>query len=187
MTDKFIIKDVFLIHICGFFFIIIIGSLLHFTYEWSGYSPIAGLFCAVNESVWEHLKLGFWSLIIFSFIDYWFLKNKTDNYFFAKAAGVLSMQLFIVIIFYTYTAFVAESILFVDISLYVLGALLCQVLSYIIMIAKRYNNVFNIIGIASVLLFTICLFLFTFFPPKLPLFRDSVTGNYGTVLKRTWK
>ncbi|MBN2535205.1 MAG: hypothetical protein JXB88_20155 [Spirochaetales bacterium] len=179
MKNIKMVKDIFIIHLCGFFFIVIVGSLLHFTYQWSGYSPVVGMFCAVNESVWEHLKLGFWSLILYSFIDYWLLKNKTQNYFFAKAAGVLSMQFFIVAFFYLYTAFVSGSILFVDISLYISGALLCQLLSYIIITAKKYNNVLNITGIAMAVLFAFCLCFFTFFPPKLPPFRDSVTGNYG--------
>ena len=36
---------------------LILGTILHFTYEMSNYNPIVGLFSAVNESVWEHLKL----------------------------------------------------------------------------------------------------------------------------------
>lgn len=42
-----------------FIFISILGVLLHFTYEWSGDNPAVGLFSAVNESTWEHLKLIF--------------------------------------------------------------------------------------------------------------------------------
>jgi hypothetical protein len=42
----------------GIVFIIIIGSLLHFTFELSGHQAI-GVFSAVNESVWEHLKLSY--------------------------------------------------------------------------------------------------------------------------------
>ena len=33
-----------------FFFISILGVLLHFTYEWSNDNPAVGLFSAVNES-----------------------------------------------------------------------------------------------------------------------------------------
>ena len=34
-----------------------LGTLNHFLYFLSGQSPIIALFCPVNESVWEHLKL----------------------------------------------------------------------------------------------------------------------------------
>ena len=40
-----------------FLFISILGVLLHFTYEWSDDNRIVGLFSAVNESTWEHMKL----------------------------------------------------------------------------------------------------------------------------------
>lgn len=42
-----------------FIFISVLGVLLHFTYEWSGDNAVVGLFSAVNESTWEHLKLLF--------------------------------------------------------------------------------------------------------------------------------
>ena len=45
--------------IAGIAFIILLGSALHFTYELSGESPIVGVFSAVNESVWEHMKIAF--------------------------------------------------------------------------------------------------------------------------------
>jgi hypothetical protein len=42
--------------IFGIFFILIIGSMLHFLFEWSGYLLPVGAIAAVNESVWEHLN-----------------------------------------------------------------------------------------------------------------------------------
>lgn len=42
-----------------FIFISVLGVLLHFTYEWAGDNAVVGLFSAVNESTWEHLKLLF--------------------------------------------------------------------------------------------------------------------------------
>ena len=38
-------------------FTFILGTLLHFTYKWSEENAIVGIFSAVNESTWEHLKL----------------------------------------------------------------------------------------------------------------------------------
>lgn len=34
----------------------LIGCVSHFAYEWSGCSSVAGVFCAVNASVFEHAK-----------------------------------------------------------------------------------------------------------------------------------
>ncbi len=66
--------------IAGIFWIIIIGSLLHFTYEWSNKSLIVALFSPVNESVWEHLN---WVIgrSVFMLIEYWFIKDYTNSFF----------------------------------------------------------------------------------------------------------
>ena len=53
-----------------FIFISILGVLLHFTYEWSGDNPAVGLFSAVNESTWEHLKLIFFPMLLLTLIEF---------------------------------------------------------------------------------------------------------------------
>lgn len=53
-----------------FIFISILGVLLHFTYEWSGDNPAIGLFSAVNESTWEHLKLIFFPMLLLTMIEF---------------------------------------------------------------------------------------------------------------------
>ena len=57
--------SIFRFELVGMFLIIILGTLLHFTFEWSGFQEIVGVFSAVNESVWEHLKIAFIPSILF--------------------------------------------------------------------------------------------------------------------------
>lgn len=158
--------------------VIIVGSLLHFVFEWSGNAPIVGAFTAVNESVWEHLKLGYWSMILFCFIEYPFIKKYASNYFFAKAIGIFAMNLFIVLFFYSYTAIIGRSILFLDIGSYVVGAIIYGIISYKIMMRSFEKNV-NMIGLVLLIIFGVLFILFTFYPLHLPIFKDSQTGIYG--------
>jgi len=150
--------------------ILVIGSLLHFTYEWSGKSPIVGAFSAVNESVWEHLKLGYWSMIFFCLIEYPALKEYTRSYFFAKAVGIISMNTFIVIFFYLYTALTGKNSLFFDILLYIIGTVIYGILSYNIII-KNFDRKIDKIGFVLLLIFGVAFILFTYYPPNLPLFK----------------
>ena len=55
-------------------FIFILGTLLHFTYNWSNNNFIVGLFSSTNESIFSHTKL----LILPTFIFYilFYKKNK---------------------------------------------------------------------------------------------------------------
>ena len=53
----------------GFLTAAVLGTLAHFTYRWSGGALLAGVFCAVNESVWEHMKLLFFPALLFTMIQ----------------------------------------------------------------------------------------------------------------------
>ena len=41
----------------GILVLSLLGTVMHFVFDWSGQSAPVGAFAAVNESVWEHLKL----------------------------------------------------------------------------------------------------------------------------------
>ena len=73
--------------IVGTIFIVILGSALHFTYELSGKLAIVAAFLAVNESVWEHLKLAFWPSLIWLLLEYLPVKKLTNNFLMAKTLG----------------------------------------------------------------------------------------------------
>ena len=88
---------------------LILGTLLHFIYEWSGNNVIIASFSAVNESVWEHLKLVFYPMLILGLIEYYFVKNIANNYIEAKAIGTFTAISFIVISFFTYTGIIGTN------------------------------------------------------------------------------
>ncbi len=110
----------------GTVLIIILGTLLHFVYEWSGETRLIAIFGAVNESVWEHLKLTFWPAVLWAIIEMPFLKREYPNFWFAKAVGILAMPLIIVMIFYSYTSIVGRTLLVVDLLSFVIAVLVGQ-------------------------------------------------------------
>ena len=162
--------------VVGFFWIVILGSLLHFTFELSGGSKLVALFSPVNESVWEHLKLGYFSLTFFMIIKYFFIKNKVHNFFIANFMGIISMSIFIIVVFYSYEAITGSHNLMVDIGSFVLGALLCQIISYNIM--TKNIRVSDSFGLIMFILMGLSFMFFTFYPLHIPLFMDS-RGFYG--------
>lgn len=42
-----------------------VAFIQHFAYEFLGENKIVGLFAPINESVWEHLKLTFYPMVVF--------------------------------------------------------------------------------------------------------------------------
>ncbi|MDD5190812.1 MAG: DUF6512 family protein [Dehalococcoidales bacterium] len=156
-----------------------VGSLLHFTFAWLGKLAFVGIFAAVNESVWEHLKIAFWPMFIYAIIEYGVLKNSRRNFWFAKSIGIFAVPIIIVVIFYSYTAVIGHEILAVDISSFIVAIALGQIISRKIIAGKQTPGWLNYAGIALILLYAISFAVFTFYPPHLPLFLDRPTGTYG--------
>lgn len=71
----------------GFFFCLILGSLSHFFYQWSGNTPAVGLFSPVNESAWEHMKLVFFPVLLYAISGRLFLKNAPRHTFARLSSG----------------------------------------------------------------------------------------------------
>ena len=167
--------------ILGMVFIIILGSLLHFTFEWSNYNSLVGIFSAVNESVWEHLKIGFWPTMLFAIIEYWFLKKYSNNFWLGKAVCVCVIPVFIAAAFYSYTTFLEESLL-IDISIFMIAIVIGQLVSYKLLTYRKLSEKFTNISLIVLAVWGLAFAVFTFYPPHIPLFQDAVTGSYGMII-----
>jgi hypothetical protein len=174
-------KRILLWELGGIAFIVILGSLLHFVFEWSGGAlPVAWL-AAVNESVWEHLKLGFWPALIYAALEYSRFGKSTNNFFFAKTLGIYLIPITIVVLYYVYTAILGYGLLIVDIAIFVVAVIVGQLVSYKLLTASPLPEKLNRFAPIALVILGILFVLFTFYPPHLYLFKDPVTGGYGIV------
>lgn len=175
-------KVIFNWQIFAFLFIIFIGSILHFVFEWSGNSKIVAYFAAVNESTWEHLKLAFFPALFFSLIEYPFVKKFVKNYFFGKVIGFYIMPLTIIFLFYGYKFLFKSDSLLWDIFIFILAAFLGEYIAFKFLIKKEsLGKTFQILSIILFLIILISFSLLTYFPPKNFLFKDPVTGGFGII------
>jgi len=156
----------------------ILGAILHFVFDWSSQWEPLGVIAAVNESVWEHFKIGFWPALLYAIVEYPFLKKYTNNFLIAKAACVYVIPVTIAIVFYSYTSVFGQEILLVDISIFVLAIALGQLASYRILTLSQLQRWFNGLGVFLIIILAVAFGVFTFYPPHLPIFLDA-TGVYG--------
>jgi len=163
----------------GAFFIILFGSFLHFLFELSGNIPLVGAISAVNESVWEHLKLGYWPLFFFGIIEYRYLKKESNNFFLAKFLSTMLIIFIIPVFFYSYTAIIGRNILFLDIFSFVFSVFIAQLVSYKILKRSELNIKISYISFIGILIIGLFFVIFTYFPPHIPLFQDCLTEMYG--------
>lgn len=156
----------------GTLFVIVIGTLSHFIYEWSGESPLAALFCPVNESTWEHMKLLFFPACLFCFYMIIRLKSQFPTIITASALGIIVGTFSIPFIFYSYTKILGQNYLILDILTFVISAIICFLCIYIS--CSFFNFSAPFLSVVVILLLAFCFFVFTFYPPELLWFIDPV-------------
>jgi len=164
--------------ILGFFFISIIGTLSHFIYEWAGKNEIIGAFTAVNESTWEHLKIAIIPAFIWLIITLIINKEK-KNFFIANLLSFLTIIISILVIFYGYKAIFEKDILVFDILAFYIAIGLGQFVSYKIMNYSELPTWLNNISIMLLTLLFLSFIVFTYYPPKMEIFRNPLNDGYG--------
>jgi len=92
----------------GFALSSLIGTFLHFLYDWLDKSIWVAPFSSVNESTWEHMKLVFWPMLFFAIIQSFFFKY-SKSFWCVKLRGILLGLSLIPILFYTYNGVIGSS------------------------------------------------------------------------------
>ena len=157
--------------IIGALFVIITGTLAHFVYDWSGQNDIVGFFTPVSESTWEHMKLCFFPMLLYSLYMWWSLRDTHPCICSALPAGVLAGTFTIPVLFYTYTGIIGKSFLPVDIGIFVVSVIVAFYIIYKLSISCKVRRYTGLLWLTTVIL-GLCFVLFTYLPPNIGLFRE---------------
>lgn len=157
----------------GFIFTGVLGVILHFLYEWTGENSFVAGFSAVNESTWEHMKILFFPMFVFAFLENTRLRKTYKSFWCVKLLGIVLGVISIPVIFYTLRGVFGTTPDFVNIAIFYVAAFI----SYFAETKLFINGNFDCenSGISFLLLCCIALIfvLFTFEPPNIPLFWDT--------------
>ena len=155
----------------------ILGTILHFTYDWSNQNALVGTFSAINESTWEHLKLLFFPMLITTIIGYFYLKPKEEykNFLCAKTIGTLSALAFVVIFFYTYTGIIGTNFAILDIGSFFVGVFLGEYITY--KLTNKISGCKKSLAFFILIVLFVCFIAFSFKAPDIGLFRDPLINN----------
>ena len=154
----------------------ILGTILHFTYDWSNKNAIVGAFSAINESTWEHLKLLFFPMLITTIIGYFYLKPKEEykNFLCAKTIGILVALAFVIVFFYTYTGIIGTNFAILDIGVFFVGVFLGEYTAY--KLTNKISGCKNGLAAFILIVLFICFIVFTYNAPQIGLFRDPLSN-----------
>ena len=155
----------------GFSFVTLLGSLLHFLYSWTNECALFAPFCAINESTWEHMKLIYFPMLIFSIIQYQYF-SEYKSFWYVKLIGILVGLILIPVLFYTYNGVFGKSSHIINIGIFFISVAISFILEWFCF--KRDTLICKRTLLPLVIISFICVLfiIFTFYPPKIPLFQD---------------
>ena len=71
-------RSIGLWQLMGFAVTSLLGTVLHFLYDWLGGAVWVAPFSGVNESTWEHMKLLFWPMLFYATVQSFFFRERQD-------------------------------------------------------------------------------------------------------------
>lgn len=149
--------------------VIILGSISHFLYEYSGKYVLFALFCPVNESVWEHLKLLFFPFLLLTVFNWYKMRPPALPFFYYRFLGVLCGMAATLILFYTYTGIIGRHFLFLDLLIFAFSVFFAFYTSQSFQ-RKRLPPPVPEVVFSFWTILCVCFFIFTCYPPDLALF-----------------
>lgn len=164
--------------IIGIIFVLITGSLAHFLYNWAGNNYIVGLFTPINESIWEHTKLLFFPMLLYSLIMILKFHQRYSCITSAFCFGILIGTFLIPLFYYAYTYILGKNIFILDISIFILSIVIAFWLSYKLTISCRLESYTFLLCIIVCILF-VCFLAFTYQPPGAIIFQDPTSSQTG--------
>lgn len=154
--------------ILRYLFVVLFGVFLHFAYELSGENPIVGLFALVIESVWEHLKLLFFPMLVLTLWDLFTRNRNNFNFLPARTIGILSGMAFIVVAYYTITGVIGMNIAWVNILIFLVAVAFAFWVER--KLCGKCLNLSSTLAIIILIIFIILFIVFTIAPPALGIF-----------------
>lgn len=163
----------------GFIFTAVVGTLLHFLFDWTGGDAVVALFSAVNESIWEHLKLLFYPMVAVAVIEYSFWGKHVDSFWCIKLTGMLVGLVLISVVYYTYTGILGVKADWFNIAIFFLAAAVVYWVETKLFQGGFACPIRSGVAVALIGLIAAVFTVFTFMPPHIPLFQDPIAGTYG--------
>lgn len=178
MSVMAIKRNLYLWQFAGFVITVLGGTLLHFLYALSNESVLVAPFSAVNESTWEHMKLMYVPLFVYALIQSRFFREY-KGFWCIKLIGIITGLVLIPVLFYTYNGAFGKSPDWLNMTIFFLTAAFVFILETVLFKKDSLRCKNPWVPFAVVCLIGMLFVLFTFVPPKIPLFQNPLTGLYG--------
>lgn len=165
----------------GFLFTCIAGVILHFLFDWTNQSLLVAPFSAVNESIWEHMKLLFFPMFVFSLVENFFMEEEYDNFWCIKLRGTVLGLALIPVLYYTINGIFGAAPDWVNIAIFFVSVAISYLSETRLFIKNSLKCKSSYRAFLILCVILLAFVVMTFNPPHIPLFKDPVTNTYGYI------
>lgn len=157
-----------------------LSFLSHFMYDWFP-NTFTSIFFPVNESIFEHTKMVFTTMMVWGLISYFLLKKEyKTNYLSALLFSTITTIIVLVIIFTpTYYLMNKKENMVITLVIYFIAIVVGQIVNYFILKRKNKLKILNIISLILIPVIFTVYGLLTYYPIKASLWRDYENNKYG--------
>ena len=165
-----------LMYFLQFLYISFLSTFLHFSYDITNHMFIFSIIGAVNESTWEHLKIG-----LFPWFTWFFIRSYYFSYmntYFGNFIALFTFMSTITLIFYGSIFIMKRHFLPISIASFYIGVISGSFFEYIIkdLILHPFLEIIGLIGLISFILIWL---KWTYYPMKNFLTLDVRYRMYG--------
>jgi hypothetical protein len=158
----------------------LLGSVLHFLFDWTKHNRFVAFFSAVNESYWEHIKIAIWPVFLLQIVLFSLGGYNVFSFIPAATIALYSIPVSMVGLVFLYKSVTDRNILWLDISIFFVSIAIAQ--SIFVLVLGQLAPTSGTVVMSSLFLLglIVAFLLFTFRPPREPdVFLDPIKKDYG--------
>lgn len=158
----------------------IVGSLLHFLFDWTRHNRVAAVFSAVNESYWEHIKIAIWPVALLQVVLFAAGGHQYPSFVPAATIALYSLPISMIGLVFVYKSVTRRNVLWLDIASFFVTIAVAQTL--FVSVLEQLTPSWATIVLSCIFLggLLVAFLRFTLRPPNEPdVFIDPLTQKYG--------
>ncbi|WP_448522617.1 DUF6512 family protein [Pseudothermotoga sp.] len=155
----------------------VLFSVLHFGYELTGWDLLK-VFCGSDESVFEHIKIGFWAYLFTSVIEFFAFKKK-QNFWSSRFFSASLVPWFIVVVWYMAAAIFGKiEAVWIELAWAFAVVIICGLFATLVegeLETLKTSKGFRVFVYVLVIVSTVFFVRFSFGKPWIDVFVDPYT------------
>lgn len=158
----------------GILFTVVLGVILHYTFEWSGRNLLVAFLAPTNESFFEHLKLLLTPYLLWMLVEYVQYGQYMHAFVPAKVISLYAGMFLMVVLHLAYTSLSKDPSAWGSALVFVISVVAAFILSEFLMTLTLFDSAGMEIFFDAILVLTIMAFAaFTIYPPRFWLFEAA--------------